>query len=265
MRPRVVGAADPLDERLRGRVLRYVQHALLHRRGAAPDASRSCAGPGRAASRVRLTSPAISPHTAIGLPCLVGRRDRLRERAAAPPGAADRRGAPPPRRRGRRQACTGSGRWCRSTGNRASSGRSSMREHRGRDLDHAADLDAGSNGTPCSSQPLLRLRDQRRASGRSRSTTRASAPGCAPCRSATARRMARSCVRNMRGSARQKRTARRPSAGFGRDAREAIEPVHLLVGAEVERADRDRLAFHALGHAAVRLELLVLGRQRLRG
>ena len=48
---------------------------------------------------------------------------------------------------------------------------------------------------------------------------------------------------------------------IGRDAREPVEPFLVLVGAEVERADRDRLAAHALGHAAVGLELLVLGRQ----
>ncbi len=51
--------------------------------------------------------------------------------------------------------------------------------------------------------------------------------------------------------------------GIRGDAREPVEPGRLLVRAQVERADRHRLAAHALGDAAVRLELLVLGRQAL--
>ena len=51
--------------------------------------------------------------------------------------------------------------------------------------------------------------------------------------------------------------------GIRRDARESFEPRGLLVRAEIERADRHRLALHALGDAAKRLELLVLGRQPL--
>ena len=37
----------------------------------------------------------------------------------------------------------------------------------------------------------------------------------------------------------------------------------MLVGAEVERAYRDRMALHARGHTAIHLELLILGRQAL--
>src|SRR4029453_18955199 len=48
-----------------------------------------------------------------------------------------------------------------------------------------------------------------------------------------------------------------------RDARESLERLVLLIGAEIERADRDRLVLHSLGHRAVRLELLVFGRQRI--
>ena len=74
--------------------------------------------------------------------------------------------------------------------------------------------------------------------------------------------MARSWARNICGSARQKRIARRPSAGLG-SARSS--PVERLVGAEVERADRDRQPVHRLRHLAVGLELLVLVGQVARG
>ena len=52
-----------------------------------------------------------------------------------------------------------------------------------------------------------------------------------------------------------------PERRIGRDARESVEPFLVLVGAEIEGADGDRLAVHALGDAAVGLELLVLGGQ----
>src|SRR4029453_8462519 len=54
-----------------------------------------------------------------------------------------------------------------------------------------------------------------------------------------------------------------PERRIRRDARQALEAFGLLVGAEIERADRGGLFLHALGHRAVSLELLVLGRQRV--
>ena len=54
-----------------------------------------------------------------------------------------------------------------------------------------------------------------------------------------------------------------PQRRVGRDAREPVEALQLLVGAEVEGADRDRLAVHAFRDDAIGLELLVLRRQAL--
>ena len=72
--------------------------------------------------------------------------------------------------------------------------------------------------------------------------------------------MARSWVRNICGSARQKRIARSPIAGLGMVCC-SPRAVQRLVGAEVERAQHHRPALHRLGHVAVGLELLVLARQ----
>ncbi len=50
---------------------------------------------------------------------------------------------------------------------------------------------------------------------------------------------------------------------IGGDARQSIEALLVLVGAQVERANRHWQAVHARGHGPVSLELLVLGRQSL--
>ena len=190
---RVVGAAHPLDDRLRCAATSLVQHALLDASADAPDASRSCAGPARAAAASAATSPAISPHTAIGTFALSRRADRQRRSASAPPDAADRRDATRRRRRDRRRACTGSGRWCRSTGSRACAGTRAI-----------ASTAAGISIMPPTStsrierhallaQALLRLRDHRQrlvdladrrehrhaGSARCRSATRAGSRGAA--------------------------------------------------------------------------------------
>src|SRR5207244_7416496 len=48
-----------------------------------------------------------------------------------------------------------------------------------------------------------------------------------------------------------------------RDACKPVEPLLVLVGAEIERAYRHRMAVHPCGDLAIRLELLVLARQTL--
>ena len=68
-----------------------------------------------------------------------------------------------------------------------------------------------------------------------------------PC--AAARRIARSCWRNIAGSDRLQRIARRPSAGLSACSwRSSLDrhPVERLVGADVDRADRHRQAAHRL-------------------
>ena len=73
-------------------------------------------------SSVKAGSPAISPHTLTPLPAARALCNGRAQSGRAPPDATGRRGARLLRRRGRWPACTGSGRWCRSTRNRSSAG-----------------------------------------------------------------------------------------------------------------------------------------------
>ena len=126
-----------------------VEHPLLDRRAGAPDASRSCAGRGRAAAASAAPRrPSRRRRRSAPWPC---RRSRSPSRSAsAPPDAADRRGATRRRRSGRPRACTGSGRWCRSTGSRASSRNAEIASTAAGISIMPPTSTPESNGTPCS-------------------------------------------------------------------------------------------------------------------
>ena len=237
---RLVGAAHALDHRL-GRGDVGLQHALLDAEQSARDASRTRAGRGPAAGASAADSPAISPHTAIGTFAFVALRDRHARSAAAPPGCSGSYRCDT----ASSARSTASVYWIRSLVpiDRKSSLREERahREHRGRDLDHAADLDVRIERHALLAQALLRLRDHRErlVDLADRREHRDQDAHVAVVRRAQDRAQLGEEEPRLGEAEADRAQAQR---GVGRDAREPVEALLLLVGAEVERADRDRLA-----------------------
>ena len=116
---------------------------------------------------------------------------------------------------------------------------------------------SASNGDVLLAQALLRLRDrdERLLDLARRRQHRHQDAHVAVVRRAQDRAQLRDGTAAARRGRTAPRASRAPDSAPRARARRALL---LLVGAQVERADRDRLALHALGHGAVRLELLVL-------
>ena len=215
----------------------------------------------------------VARHLAADADVLAGAlapRDGAARPAAAPPDARGRRDAPRLRRRDRSPACTGSGRWCRSRRSRSGAGSvGSISAAAGTSI--IAPTSTSAYGTPSVAQLLLGARERLERLPDLDSGAPPSGSAGAPCRSALARRMARSCWRNIAGSDRLQRIARRPERRVERVLvaqlvhRHAVE---RLVGADVDRADRHRQAVHRLDrHRGVAARLPrrpPRGRRRLR-
>ena len=258
----IVGAADAIDVRSERRDLGR-QHALLDRAAGAPDASRNSRRPRPSSRRVSCTSPAISPHTAIGTFGLVG---------APPIASASRRST---------AGCSGIVE-VRHRVVGAIDGERVLDQVVGADRQEVelarrtrpiASTAAGisimpptsicaSNGTPCSRSASFACSISR--SVWSISPDDASIGIRMRTLAVVRRAQDRAELREEEARLGQAEAHRaQAQRRVGRDAREAVQSLLVLVGAEVERADRHRPPLHARGHRAVRLELLVLGRQAL--
>jgi len=135
-----------------------------------------------------------------------------------------------------------------------------QRERCGRDLDHAADLDRLVVGLVALVELLLRLADEGEGlldlvhvREHRQENAHLAVVRCAQDRAQLGQEQPRLGETEANGAQAQR--------GIRRDARKAVEPFERLVRAEVEGANGDGSPLHPLGHRAVRLELLVLGRQ----
>ena len=182
----------------------------------------------------------------------VGLRRRRASGSAGSPGSASRSARPAAGRRGRRRTGIGSGRWCRSTGNRpaAAAGRAFRRgsalraSRRIRSARGSWPLATCRAQASCSSNKRARLlifprlgdHREHHPQHAARATPR-SARGPAPSSAST------------RSSAR--RSARQPIAGFSASSLSSVEIGQRLVAADVDGAEDDRLVAGGVEHLLV--------------